>query len=80
MSALEKELSQTVGSIAVAQAGSGLSDASQLPASVDEKNAIPSLANSSDVAVEPRVTEQPAAAGLGKGKVALVMSALCVSC
>lgn len=79
MSTLEKQLSQTVGSIAVAQAGSGIGDTSQLPNPADEKNAVPSLANSSDVAVEPKVTEPSVAAELGKGKAALVMSALCVS-
>lgn len=78
MSALEKQLSDTVGSIAVAQAGSGLGNTSQLPIAADEKNANPSLTNSSDGA-EPKLAERSPAAELGKGKAAIVMSALCVS-
>lgn len=79
MSALEKQLSHTVGSIAVAQVGSGVGDVSQLPTLADEKNAISSPANSSDVTVEPKAAEQSPAAELGKSKAALVMSAICVS-
>lgn len=79
MSALEKQLSHTVGSVAVAQVGSGVGDASQLPTLVDEENAVSSPANSSGGTVEPKVAEQSPAAELGKGKTALIMSALCVS-
>lgn len=79
MTSLEKQLSGVDGSIAVAQAGSGVGDTSQLPAPADEKNAIPSPANSSNGEVEPKVAEQSPATELGKGKVVLVMSALCVS-
>ncbi|MCJ1271994.1 hypothetical protein MMC22_011900 [Lobaria immixta] len=79
MSSLEKRVSSTIGSIAEEQAGSGLGDSSQLPDPADEKLAIPSPANSSDVAAEPKMAEPSVAAELGKGKTALIMSALCIA-
>lgn len=72
---------QPEGSVAVAPAGADVDHTAQQANTPDEKHVddTDASASPSDAGVEPKQEEQSVAAELGKGKVALIMSALCVS-
>ncbi len=74
MSNQEGQVASADGSLPAARAGVGLTEQN---ITVDGTNT--STLNPSDVVVEPKQQEQAAATELGKGKVVLIMSALCVS-
>lgn len=69
---------QPEGSVPAVQSEAGVDHNQGQAIALDEKH-VDDTGTSSDEVVEPKQEEQSMAAELGKGKVALIMSALCVS-
>ena len=70
---------QPAGSATAAPAGTDVDHPEQANTEDKHVDDTDPSANLSDAEVEPKQEEQSVAAELGKGKVALIMSALCVS-